>query len=96
MANNSVIRLSGQLWKLVVALLALLVGSFAPLYEPSGISWTAGSIIAIAGYAFGIISIQCSHCGVRWFWQAATDGSVYGRLFKQSSCPKCGYNFKTD
>jgi len=93
MLNNSVLRRSGQLWKLVIAVLALLVGSFAPLYEASGISWTVGSIIAIAGYAFGIVSIRCTSCGVRWFWEAATDAGIYGPLFKKPDCPKCGHDY---
>ncbi len=93
MLKSSLLGLSGQLWKLVVAILALIIGSFAPVFPALGISWTAGTVIAVVGYAFGLISIQCAHCGSRWLWEA-TKGSIgYSPLFKQSSCPKCEHSF---
>jgi hypothetical protein len=93
MLENSVIRQSGQAWKLIIAILALLIGSFAPLYAASGISWTTGSVIAVAGYAFGVLAIRCANCGSRWFWEAALGNSGYGQLFSQSKCPKCGTDY---
>lgn len=95
MLEQSVIRQSGQVWKLAVSICALLVGSFAPLYPDSGISWTTGTIIAVFGYAFGVLAIRCSKCGSRWFWQAAIGNIGYGPLFKRSSCPKCGEQTET-
>ena len=94
--TNSVIGLSGQLWKLVLAVGALLFGSFVPLYEASGISWTAGTVIAIAGYVFGLLTIRCSQCRSLWFWEAAKDAGLYGPLFKGQKCPACGHDFAAD
>jgi hypothetical protein len=96
MLEQSVVRKSGQGWKLVTALLALLIGSFAPLFAGSGVSWTVGTVIAIAGYAFGIVSIRCISCGNRWFWEAAMDAGLYPKIFRGSACLSCGHEFAQD
>lgn len=93
MFTQSVIASSGQTWKLLIAIAALLVGSFAPLYPETGISWTVGSVIAIAGYVLGVLGIRCSDCGKMWFWEAAKDPAFYGPIFKSSACPNCGHVF---
>jgi hypothetical protein len=93
MLNNSVISRSGQTWKLLAAILALLIGSFAPLYPELGISWTAGTVLAFAGYGFGLIAIRCSKCRSMWFWEAAKDAGLYGPLFKKPACPVCKHPF---
>lgn len=89
MFANSVIGQSGQQWKLIVAVLALLVGSFAPLFIEDIISWTVGTVIAIAGYVFGLLTIRCPSCNKMWFWEAALDPGLYKPLFKESQCPCC-------
>jgi len=93
MLKQSVITQSGQFWKLAVAVSALLIGSFAPLYPETGISWTSGTVIAIFGYLFGMLAIRCSNCGKMWFWEAAKDPGFYGPIFKQTECPNCGHEF---
>jgi hypothetical protein len=92
--SQSVIGLSGQTWKLLVAIIAILFGSFVPFYEASGVSWTAGTVIAIAGYAFGLVTIRCRNCNSLWFWEAAKDAGLYGPLFKGATCPECGHDFQ--
>jgi len=93
MNSNSVLRLTGQSWKLVVGVLALLVGSFAPLSAATGLTWTTGTILAIVGYAYTCIAVRCPSCGSRWFWQAALDAGVYAPVFKGSACPTCKKDF---
>jgi hypothetical protein len=93
MLNNSVVKNSGQLWKLFIALALLVLGSIAPLFESLGISITSGTAIAVVGYAFGLLAIRCAECRSLWFWEAAKDASWYLPLFKQSSCPKCHKEF---
>lgn len=95
MFPNSVILRTGQSWKLILAILLLLIGSFAPLWEASGIDWTWGSILAVAGYAFGVLFIVCPQCSNRWFWSAALDATLYGPLFKAPACPVCKQDFGT-
>ena len=93
MLKQSVITQSGQFWKLAVAVLALLIGSFAPLYPATGISWTSGTVIAVVGYLFGMLAIRCKDCGKMWFWEAAKDPGFYAPIFKRSECPNCGHEF---
>jgi hypothetical protein len=91
--NNSLLSRSGQLWKLVVAALAVLFGSFAPLYSALGISWAIGTVIAMGGYAFGLIFIRCTNCANRWLWEATKGNADYSVLFKRSPCPNCHSEF---
>ncbi|MFK8015064.1 MAG: hypothetical protein AB8G17_06455 [Gammaproteobacteria bacterium] len=93
MMNNSVIRHSGQVWKLVLAALLMIAGSVLPLFEQLGISWTVGTIIAAAGYVLALAGLVCPSCKARWMWMATLDATLYGPLFKESSCPKCERNF---
>jgi hypothetical protein len=92
-AQTSVIGLTGQYWKLVAGIAALLAGSIVPLFETSGMSWTAGTIVAVGGYAFTCLTVRCPACGSRWFWEAALDAGLYGPLFKRSHCPACKRDF---
>jgi energy-coupling factor transporter transmembrane protein EcfT len=93
MFGNSVISRTGQSWKLMFAIVLMLVGSFAPLWEGSGINWTEGTILAVVGYVFGTVLIVCPKCGKRWFWAAALDARLYGPLFRESACPACKHDF---
>ncbi len=89
MSNSSVIGLTGQYWKLALGAAALLVGSIAPLAAATGMSWTTGTVLAVAGYAFVCLTVRCPACRSRWFWQAALDAGLYGPLFRRSECPQC-------
>jgi hypothetical protein len=89
MFPNSVVARTGQVWKLWLSILVMLFGSFAPLWERSGINWTVGTILMLAGYAFGVWFIACPACRRRWFWSAALDAGLYAPLFKQPTCPHC-------
>lgn len=89
MNPSSVLRLTGQFWKLAAGVVALVAGSVVPLFEASGLSWTGGTILACAGYAFTLVAVRCPGCGSRWFWQAALDAGLYAPIFKGSACPAC-------
>ena len=93
MPANSVIRLTGQFWKLAVGALALLIGSLAPLVGASGMSWTTGTVIAVVGYTFACMAVRCPGCGSRWLWQAALDAGLYRPLFTRPACPQCQRDF---
>jgi hypothetical protein len=94
MLEDSVISRTGQFWKLIVAILLLLIGSFAPLWAASGIDWTLGTILAVAGYVFGTVTVTCPNCSNRWFWSAALDARLYGPLFRAPACPVCKQEFE--
>ena len=60
MFPDSVVARTGQFWKLALAIILLLVGSFVPLFEGAGMSWTVGTILAVVGYAYGLSLIHIS------------------------------------
>jgi hypothetical protein len=93
MLNNSVIKTSGQLWKLSIAITGLIFGSVAPLFPGLGITMTVGTIIALAAYVFGIITIRCNDCSSLWLWEATKDAGWYAPLFKKTDCPACHKEF---
>ena len=93
MLSDSVIIRTGQLWKLILAIVLLLAGSVLPIFEQLGITWTVGTIIAVIGYGFALAFIHCPDCGVRWFWKALLYAEIYGPLFKSSECPVCKKQF---
>jgi hypothetical protein len=93
MFADSVVTRTGQFWKLAVSVVLMLVGSFAPLWDGFGISWTLGTILVVVGYAFGIWYIVCPKCRNRWFWSAALDARLYGPLMKSPECPVCKHEF---
>jgi len=95
MLKASVIAKTGQNWKFNLALLALLAGSVVPIFPAVGLSWTAGTVLAIAGYVFGVALIRCPSCGARWFWDALMDPEIYKAVFTNSTCPGCGPNSAT-
>ena len=84
---------TGQLWKFWLGVIAVLVGSIAPIFEQTGISWTVGSIIAVVGYGLSILLTRCPACGERWLGKALLDAGLYGPLFKTSDCPACKQSF---
>jgi len=93
MFQNSVIRKTSQLWKLYVGIGAVAFGSIAPIFEQTGLSWTMGTIIAVAGYAFVLAFTRCPACGQRWIFRAQLYAEMYGPLFNEPECPTCKKNF---
>jgi hypothetical protein len=93
MFAESVIRKTGQWWKLVVGVVALLAGSIVPVFESVGMSWTVGTVIAVVGYGFTLAFIKCQSCDLRCFWKALLYSEMYSPLFTKSSCPSCEHNF---
>jgi hypothetical protein len=93
MFSNSVISKTQQMWKLWFGVIAMAVGSIAPAFEQTGLSWTTGTVIAVVGYGFSLAFISCPACGQRWLFKALLDAGMYGPLFRRSSCPSCDHGF---
>jgi hypothetical protein len=93
MFPDSVVSRTGQFWKLALAIILLLIGSFLPLFESVGMSWTVGTVLAVLGYAFGCLFIRCPDCGNRWFWSAALDAGLYKPLMTAPACTSCKKEF---
>ena len=93
MFQNSVIHKTGQLWKVAIGILALVLGSTVPLIEASGMSWTTGTVVAVVGYGFLLAFVSCPNCGLRWFWKALLHSDMYVPLFTKPDCPSCKHDF---
>ena len=93
MFSQSVIAKTGQMWKFWLGVIAVLVGSIAPLFEQTGITVTVGTIIAVVGYGLTVVLTKCPACGSKWFGKALLDAGLYGPLFKTSECPVCKQSF---
>lgn len=93
MFSESVLARTGQLWKVGLAVLALVAGSVVPAFPAAGLSWTGGTILAVAGYAAGILFTRCPRCGERWFWTALMRAELYKPLFTEPRCTACGHDF---
>ena len=96
MFKKSVIRKTSQWWKFILAVLALIIGSVAPIFESSGMSWTTGTVLAIVGYGLGVAFISCPACHVRWFWKALIHSELYGPVMTRPVCPVCQQDFDSD
>ena len=93
MFNESVIGTTGQWWKLIIGVGAMVFGSIAPLADSTGVSVMTGTVIAIVGYGFSIAFISCPQCHLRWFWKALLYSELYKPLFTRSRCPSCEHKF---
>jgi hypothetical protein len=93
MFSHSVISKTSQMWKFWIGVSALVIGSVAPMFEQTGMSWTAGTIIAVVGYGFTVAFTRCPACGQRWFYKALLDAGIYGPLFSKPECLACHHSF---
>ena len=100
--ETSVVRKSGQWWKVVVATWAVIVGAGLVGYQLSQIGSMApesppvfamvGGAIDLLGLLIAYIAVRCQNCGARWIWLAMTEqhaGNWWNWLSAQSKCPRC-------
>ena len=98
----SILRKSGQWWKLAVAFWGMLLGSAAVFFgsihlTPDGPVYPlflvlSGLSLSLGTFVFACRSIRCSNCGSRWLWTAITAqkaGNWLRWLLSNSTCPKC-------
>jgi hypothetical protein len=102
MFRNSILQKTGQMWKLIVGLLALGVGFLVMVWglkhlrAPDGFTFTFGGL-AIITCAFVVMcaGISCPACGMRWLWTAIKTqehSQWLNWLRTQPVCPRCGYD----
>ena len=87
MLDNSVLRTSGQWWKVLVFVFSLFVGVAAMMLathllgdgpanqrRPGYVFWMlgGGSLLWILALIFGFAAIRCGACRARWLWLGAT------------------------
>jgi hypothetical protein len=102
MFNISIIKKTGQIWKLNVTFLSLMSGSGLLFYGVHIMDTkpyasvaplvVGGLIIDLASVIFGCLSVRCPHCKARWLWQAVSSqspGNWLSWLMSRTECPKC-------
>src|SRR5437879_10119193 len=99
--ENSVLKRTGQLWKIGSTICVVLVGGALLFYgiatdasKDHGLTWIlAGILLTFAGLFFACIAVRCPTCRARWVGLAVSERSsgTYGTwLVALSACPKCG------
>ena len=98
---QSVLRASRQLWRLVAAVVVVLLASvvFYDASKPVPAVFANPAFLILAAVASGaaliwaLWSVRCPKCQARWFWIAATTQSAWGQgdaLLRPTRCPRCG------
>jgi hypothetical protein len=106
MFENSVIRKTGQLWKMYVFFCGAVIGGLIMFYglanlenNKIGLAFSlAGMGAGIISFVFGCVSIRCPKCKAPWLWQGVSGKSSKGWLhwlLSRSECPKCKYEKST-
>jgi hypothetical protein len=108
MFNASVIRKTGQWWKLVVSMAATVtggIGMFVARQEMSAsaawlpLAMMLGGIgLCLGGLVFACVSIRCPRCRAHWFWAAVSrraSGEWLPWLLSHPTCPNCSFPDET-
>jgi hypothetical protein len=104
--EHSIVRTTGQIWKVHVSglgtlvaialiLLAFLVFTFPVNNFRFVTANVLGTTLAISSHIFAVVSIKCPSCESRWVFQAIYRKrgiNWYDWLAAQAVCPKCGYS----
>ena len=108
--EHSIIRTTGQIWKVrvwslgtLVSIAFVLVAFLVFAFSRNNVWFVAASalgiILAISSYVFALISIKCPSCEMRWVFQGIfriREMNWYDWLAAQSVCPNCGYSGLTE
>jgi len=102
MFDNSIIKKTGQMWKLNLAFMLTILGAASLFYginiadaQPDSLAVSlvlCGIIVALASLIFGIVSIRCPNCKTPWLWQGISGKSSNQWLIwllSRTECPKC-------
>lgn len=99
---NSVIRRSGQTWKLWLAIGAMTLGGIMMFIglanlQRSGL-WPlslffGGIVLNMLGLAFGALFVRCPACNNKWLWSGISSkplDSWLPSVLDAAACPACG------
>ena len=102
MFDNSIVKKTGQMWKLKLAFLLLLIGGASLFYglrimttKPDALVASlifGGIVVGIASLIFGCLSVRCPNCKAPWLWQGISgqsSGNWLIWLMSRAECPKC-------
>jgi hypothetical protein len=104
MFDSSVIKKTGQWWKMLAAFSGIVAGgvimaiAFAVMNSLTAESFFVcmfvGMVFVFVSACFGCISIRCPSCGKRWIWEAVRKqpASMWlASLLGNRVCPDCGH-----
>ena len=106
MFNESIIKKTGQWWKLGLSFFGELLGVVIMFFGLSNLEKNnlffilalIGITIGLASFIFFCISIKCPNCKEKWAWLAVSKKNPnkwLNWLITQSKCPKCDYTKNT-
>jgi hypothetical protein len=104
MFDQSLIKRSGQMWKLALGGSLLAAGAGLVLLSAAGVQSSNDSrfvLTLFSGFALFFLSsvvlvlfVRCPRCHAKLAWRAVAEGSalnVAGRLLTMVRCPRCAY-----
>jgi hypothetical protein len=99
-SDSSLLRSSGQTWKVAVCLAGVAMGIVMMGYGLAESRANEHSKLTLVGVALGFgalvlasWSVRCKACGMRWMWAALREQSCarwLNWLLAQCVCPRCG------
>ena len=105
MSGATLIRRTGQWWKLQVAFGMLLVGGASMFFGLRNLErqpWWIPAVLVLGGIVvvfgslvFGCIAVRCPKCRAPWIWMAVKgqeSGQWLQWLLSLSKCPRCGFS----
>ena len=109
MGERSLIRRTGQLWKLrlsfwwlpIIGLVTTVAAAFDVVgrtAEEGAVLILGGLALVVASYVWGVGTIRCPRCRTRLLWRAMRDktpGEWLGWLLALEVCPTCGNSGST-
>jgi hypothetical protein len=94
------IRKTGQLWKLILGFVIVLLGGVMfglGIYQvnnsPDSQLLLLGTLLVFFGFFLACLLVRCPQCHTPWVWYAVTKTSFNDWtfwLFELDQCPSCG------
>lgn len=104
MFDSSVIRKTGQWWKLVASFCGVMLGGLGLFSGMKQMSSDAsgrtlalmggGILLMMAGLAFACTAIRCPRCHAHWLWAAVSKqdhNEWMAWLLSRPTCPQCSF-----
>ncbi|MBN1470823.1 MAG: hypothetical protein JW925_03515 [Syntrophaceae bacterium] len=105
MYPESVIRKTGQWWKVEVGFLMVMAGGILMFivqwfldFSKYGYIHLIGVSVGFMGLVFLAVAIRCPKCKAKWFWLAASKRGITNKWGKGvlllTDCPECNNKIK--
>lgn len=104
MSPQSIIKKTGQAWKLYVFAILLVVGFICTFWGQAHTQDVyGGAVLGIGLFAgltsliFPAVAVRCPSCGARWFWLAISEihkDHWLNTILNFTACPRCNFTGK--